>query len=406
MRQFDLQEYESSDPVQLTVAERDELVGVLPSLTIVPAQGMEGGYILHPGSTVGAVEIGGLSVLIQPKMDIPHLLWMASYAMGVFRQQEDRFFDFAENELVPDTLALALAAAARRAFAQGLLHGYLTEEDALSTVRGRIRFDEQILRRFGAPLPAEVQYDEFTDDILANRLVKAAAHLVGRMRLRSEKARRDLGWVAGILDNVSLIEFPPADVHQVIFDRLNGHYRSVVELSRLILRHSAFESSRGRVRASGILMDMNQVFQEFVTVALREALGLSNQTRQTFGERVIDSLDEGGLVNLRPDLVWWNGRYCLFVGDAKYRRVTSTDFPNANIYQMLAYCTAAKSSWGLLVYAKGDSESGCHRIRHADKTIEVASIDLSGKPAEILDEVRRIAKRIKVHVRQESSTPA
>ena len=61
------------------------------------------------------------------------------------------------------------------------------------------------------------------------------------------------------------------------FDRLNEHYRSVVALARLILRHGAFESGRGDVRAQGFLMDMNVVFQEFVTVALREALGVSER---------------------------------------------------------------------------------------------------------------------------------
>ena len=86
-------------------------------------------------------------------------------------------------------LALALASQARRAFSRGLLHGYRTEEEALHTVRGRIRFDEQIRRRFGVPLPVEVRYDEFTDDILENRLVMAAAHRLGGMRLRSQRRR-------------------------------------------------------------------------------------------------------------------------------------------------------------------------------------------------------------------------
>ena len=75
-----------------------------------------------------------------------------------------------------------------------------------------------------------------------------------------------------MLDNVSPEEFPPNAVPEVRFDRLNEHYREVVALSRLVLRHGSFESRRGQVRASGFLMDMNVVFQEFVTVALREAL--------------------------------------------------------------------------------------------------------------------------------------
>ena len=275
MREIDLREHEDSKPHQLSVAERDALRSAIPSLTITPAVGEISGYVLKPGSTVGAVEIGGLSVLIQPKIGIPRLLSLACYAMGAYRLQGEQLFDFEERVALPDALALALGAAARRAFSRGLLHGYITEEEALYTVRGRIRFDEQLRRRFGVFLPVEVRYDEFTDDVLPNRLVKAAAGRLGMMQLRSYGARRGLGWIAGMLDNVSFVEYRPDSVPEVPVDRLNEHYAGVVALSRLILRHGAFEAGRGDVRASGFLMDMNVVFQEFVTAALREKLGVS-----------------------------------------------------------------------------------------------------------------------------------
>ena len=179
-----------------------------------------------------------------------------------------------------------------------------------------------------------MRYDEFTNDVLANRLVRAAVYLLGRMRLHSQPARRQLGRIAGMLENVSFVEFPPNAVPEIRFDRLNEHYRTVVELSRLILRHGAFESSRGEVRASGFLMDMNVVFQEFVTVALREALGVS---ADAFKERPISSLDEGDHVHLRPDLVWQDGARHLFVGDAKYKNIAREHAPNADLYQLLAY---------------------------------------------------------------------
>ena len=101
-----------------------------------------------------------------------------------------------------------------------------------------------------------------------------------------------------MLDNVSPEEFPPNAVPEVRFDRLNEHYREVVALSRLVLRHGSFESRRGQVRASGFLMDMNVVFQEFVTVALRETLRVSDRV---FLEKTIGSLDEADRVRLRPE---------------------------------------------------------------------------------------------------------
>ena len=180
-------------------------------------------------------------------MGIPQLLSLACYAMSKFTPRTE-MFDYPREYALPDVLALALASAAGRAFSRGLLHGYRTEEEALHTVRGRIRFDEQIRRRFGLPLPVEVRYDEFTDDILPNRLVKAAAYRLGGMRLRSQEARRALSRTAAILDNVSLAEFPSREQPS----RRSGSTGSTSTTAgsspcrRLVLRHTAFESGRGK----------------------------------------------------------------------------------------------------------------------------------------------------------------
>ena len=396
MRRIDLQEHRPSGPHRLSVAERDALQETLPSLTIEPAMATEGEYYLKPGSTVGAVEVGELSVLIRPKIGIPQMLSLACYAMNAYKSRQDGMFDFEEEAALPDTLALALAAAARRAFSQGLLHGYRTEEEALHAVRGRIRFDEQLRRRFGAILPVEVRYDEFTDDILANRLVKAAATRLGGTRLRSQEAREGLRWIAGMAGRVSPVEFPPSAVPEIPFDRLNEHYRDVVALSRLILRHSAFESGRGSVRASAFLMDMNTLFQEFVTEALRAALGVSD--RVLCSDRGMPhraTLDQAGQVRLKPDLTWWEGGTCTFVGDAKYKNVTGESVPNADLYQLLAYATALDLPGGLLVYAKGEADTATYQVRRSGKRLHVAAFDLSGTLDQILQRAGTLAERVK-----------
>ena len=398
MHHLDLREYEQSTPIELSVADRDSLNEFLPSLKIEPAKGRDGTYQVTPSSVVGAIEIGDLSVLIRPKIGIAKLLALACYAMGAFRHRERQMFDFEEDaETLSDALALALAAAGRRAFSRGLLHGYLTEEEALQTVRGRIRFDEQLRRRFGLPLPIEVTYDEFTDDIVENRLVKSAVLRLGEMRLRSSRARRDLGWIAAMLENVSYSDFAPKDVPEVSFSRLNEHYRVVVELSRLILQNSAFESRRGEVRATGFLMDMNQVFQDFVTVALRDELGVSERVfcsdNQLKGQHLI-YLDEKRNVKLEPDLTWWDGRECMFVADAKYKAAEGGS-RNADLYQLLAYATALDLPGGILIYAKGEADPITHQVRHSRKRLEIAALDLSGSLDDVLNRVKDVASRVR-----------
>ena len=391
-----LKEYERScEPIALNVAQRDALVKAIPSLGVAPEPGEEGRYRLTAGSVVGAFEVGELSVLIRPKLDIPKLIFLACYAMDAFNLRDGERYRFEEAETLPDATALSLAAAARKAFERGLLHGYRTEEEALHTVRGRIRMGDQIRRRFSMPFPVEVRYDEFTDDIIANRLVKAAAWQLGQMRLRYQKAREGLREIAARLGNVSLVEFPPHDVPEVRFDRLNERYREVVMLSRLVLRRRFFEAAHGKVAAPGFHMDMNVVFQQFVTRALREALGVDDRTlrsdRGLRGHPV--SLDEDGGVRIEPDLSWWDGSRCTFVGDAKYKYIKD-GAPNADLYQLLAYVTAFDLPGGLLIYAEGERQCGSIRVRNAEKRLEIAEVNLAGDVDELLRRIDQLAERV------------
>lgn len=276
------------------------------------------------------------------------------------------------------------------------MHGYRTEEQALRTIRGRIRLDEQLRRRLGAGLPVVVQFDEFTDDIIENQLVRAAVAWLGSMRLRSDEARRQLSWIAAMLEQVTAVEFRPNQVPPVRFDRLNDHYRGVVGLARLVLRHGAFESGRGGVRASGFLIDMNQLFQEFLTAALRDRLGASERTLRSDREIPEIWLAEDRKLRLRPDLSWWDGPICTFVGDAKYKSLPGSSVPSSDLYQLLAYATALELPGGLLVYAQGNAEPVSYRVMHAHKRLEVVALDLSGELAAVFRRVEQAAHEVRV----------
>lgn len=398
MREINLGEYAPTE-YTLSEAERDTLLhhGTTLGVRVEPLPGGNGAHRLTAGATVGAAEIDGLSVLIEPKIPIPQMLSLACYAAGATERREERLFSFSQSDALPDVLALALVSAARKAFARGLLRGYRAEDEALQTVRGRVRLEEQMRRRFGMGLPVDVTYDEFTEDILANQLVRTATERLGRMRLRSLEARGGLGAIAATLENVMPVEFRPSEVPEVRFDRLNEHYRQAVGLSRLVLRHSAFESQRGSVRAFGLLIDMSVLFQEFVTVALRERLDVHDSTLRSDRNlpRTI-TLDEDGAEKLEPDLSWWDGPDCSFVGDAKYKKLTGRSVPNPDLYQLLAYTTALDLPGGLLVYAHGEEvDLAPRRVRHSGRRLEIAALDLSGTLEDVLKRVDHLAYKVR-----------
>ena len=405
---IDLTEYGSCTR-ELSVPQRKALAalrfGKQPVLGIEVAQDKEEGfYTLRAGSIVGALDLDGLSLHIKPKVTIQRLIYLASYAMGekgtVDLRKEQ--FDFKREGSVADELAWRLGRAAADAFARGLWHDYRVEEEALHTVRGRIMVAEQIRRRFDMPLPVEVRYDEYTEDILANRLIKAAARLLRGMRLNDSEAREGLRHIDATLENVTPVRYPPNDVPEVEFTRLNDHYKDAVAIARLILRHWFHEADRGGVRTPGFLMDMNVVFQQFVTRKLREVMGVSEQTLRSDKKmprtvHLAVNEERKKEFSLQPDLSWWDGDRdgYTFVGDAKYKRIDDRAVRNADIYQALAYATAFNLPGALLAYAKGEAEPASYCVCHAGKRIEVVAVDLEGDIAAIDEAIKELAKRVR-----------
>jgi len=163
-------------------------------------------------------------------------------------------------------------------------------------------------------------------------------------------------------------------------------------LARIILRGSGWELRGGSTAASAFFIDMAWVFEEFLGAALTDALeSVAGELRR--GDRSF-SLDGAGAVQLKPDFSWWEGETCWFIGDAKYKRLAVPGVIHSDLYQLLAYTTAAELGRGLLVYADGECEAVTHVVPFANKVLEIESIRLSGNPEDILAEVGRIAGRI------------
>ena len=137
---------------------------------------------------------------------------------------------------------------------------------------------------------------------------------------------------------------------------------------------------------------MNRVFEDFVVTALREKLGLTERVLKQ-GESL--RLDRARKIDVRPDLSWWQSGQCLFVGDVKYKRLEAGGIKHPDLYQLLSYAIAADLPRALLVYASGEGDPGVHEIVHVEKELSIRTLDLTGSPDEILEQVGRLAERIK-----------
>jgi len=389
-----LREYEKTQDIYLTLTQREQLQALTNTITVVPSVGSTDRYDLTPASTIGALHLDGLDVLITPKLSVDRVMFLISYALGRVHQLESPV-DLEADVDVVEAIVPTFVHHASRALNRGVQQGYRSIDESSLTVRGQLRMGDQIRRRYGPYPPAEITYDDFTVDIELNRMLLAAAHRLLRLRLRYDRSRAGLRGIVRRLEGVTLVDYDARRIPLILFSRLNERYRPAVGLARLILRSMSFDVVKGGVTATAFLVNMNQVFEDFLVQALRDALGPGAQQLVQGSRGHPLFLDEARQVRLEPDLSFWRGSQCLFVGDAKYKRITSTDYPNADIYQAMAYAVATGRQRALLVYAAGEGEPASHRVVHIGKRIDVVTLALGQPPAGVLAQVAELAKFIR-----------
>lgn len=377
------------EAVGLTPAQAHALAAT-GAVTVAPAW-VGGTYTVTAGPHVGVLFAQGVEVRLSPRISIARLMFLMGYAQDPRSWRDDPVGLQDQADLWP-AMAQVFARQADKALERGVLQGYRTEEASQLVMRGRLRESEQLRRRPGLAIPLEVRYDEYDIDIPENQLLRAAAERLLRVPRLPAPAARRLRHLAGRLAGVQRL-VPGRPLPATPSSRLNVHYQPALALARMVLRSRSVDVLDSGVRATGFLVNMNTVFEDFVTVSLAEALA-------PFGGRCVSQdkrhrLDVGGRIKLIPDLVRYgtDGRPQAVV-DAKYKSESPAGYPYADVYQLLAYCTALRVPVGHLIYAQGDPTAKDVEIRNADVLICQHALILGSPVPGLLAQVAEIASNV------------
>lgn len=383
--------------VECDLSHREAAAIRQTGLVEVHATPETGRWRLESASRVGVATGPTWELRVQPRIEVPQLLFLLAYATDSEGWKDEVAPFSAESQLL-DAVAAGFSWHALRSVERGLLRGYVSVDERLRTIRGRIRFADQIARHANLPLPLEVSYDDYTADIVENRILKSATTALLRLPHVPAPARRRLFKLRALLDNVEPLE-RPYESELPVFTRLNQSYRPALTLAHLVLRGASVGADRGTTDSVAFSFDMNRVFEDFLSVALREALAPYGGELRT---QLADSLDWDGRVPIRPDITWWLNGEPVAVVDAKHKQLKLSGSPGEDAYQMLAYCTALDLDRGYLVYA---AHSGADvrdlSLKNVECEISVRTVDIRKQPDRLLSEVESLAAEIAEEARVE-----
>lgn len=363
-----------------------------------------GTYEITADSHVGAVVTPEVSVLIRPKVPLHNLFHMLGIAPPTYG---DQHFEFAVDRDLLVIMASVFAHSVDRATMRGVLRGYRHTEERLLSPRGRIDIVEQI-RRPGLVSPIACRFDEYTADVFANRALVAAIDRLLRVPGLPPQLRTSLGRLLQRFEDVQHVAVEPAKIDRWVPTRLDQHYQQPMRLAAVILRNLSLSHSTGASAAATFLVNMNDLFQQFVADRLRR--GLAPQLDLIEEPKV--PLAASGRLVMYPDLVMRRHGSASYVGDAKYKLAVGPG-RMSDYYQLLAYTTALRLSEGVLIYAQDpgdhddplvaavDAGDPVHtvRIRNTTTDIHVYRLRLDGTNEELDQSVERLSEWVLTRVR-------
>ena len=391
---IELTEYESTT-LRLAPDQARRVASAGKGILDIQLAECPGYYSITAQNMVGTLVFDDFRVLIRPKIRPENLFLLLEVGLASDAWRREAF----EFAISSDLLASIVAFFARTletSLARGLLRSYRHEEGRLIAMRGRIDMMAQF-RQAGIRLPVACRFDEYTADIAENRYVKAAGRLALRVpRVAAEDRRRLLQQVVA-LEDVADHSIRPDELDRIQETRLNAHYQPALRLARLLLENLTLVDQRGDHSASSFLVDMNKLFEDFVTQRLRRELRGRLEVLSQFGTH----LAERRQVPIRPDLVFRRQGVEVLVADIKYKLTGDAQARTSDYYQLLAYTTALDLPEGLLIYclANGGRPEGVVTVRHAGKRLHTLAIDLTGPSSAVESAISDLAGWIHGRVR-------
>lgn len=330
----------------LTLTETDrQILDALARHTSLRVEELRRGLLIEVGPHIGTVTLSGLRIVIMPKLRLDRLMQMVAYAFDlsnlVLTRSRSDYLPAGSGFL--DLLGLSLLQAVERIARGGLLSDYRQVEEELISPRGRIHMHHLATRPGTVRL--RCTFDDLTTDQLLNQVLAAGLRLAARMMENAglgvdlaRAADRLFAGVARIALNAEILKTARDSV-----DRRSSRYRSALSLVALILQGSYLgEHARaGGMPLSGFLLNMNQVFERFLTRHLQEqapaGMRIISQDVRADVFAYLENPAHWKHPAIRPDLVFERQGKTIAIGDAKYRNRLEQPPGTAELYQLTTY---------------------------------------------------------------------
>ena len=342
---------------------------------------------------VGIIKINNLIIEILPKISLSNDI-IKDREILVFMLSKCNKLSVDINELLNsnilsnsllDILAKVFSKKLLNELQKGLYREYVSKEEALSTIKGKILISKSIKENTINKNKMNCKYDEFTEDNLFNAILKRAISVI-LFSIKNDDVKKELNIINNVLNDISDIYIPNNIILNYKLNRMNNRFLECFTLAKLILLNSSMDKSLGKENGFSILFEMNYLYEEYIGVLLKEVFNDTNisiNTQEKSRYLLWNTLKERNEIALKPDIVIYKDNKPKVIIDTKWKSSSINNieiYSQSDIYQMYAYITTyAECEECILLYPKFEDISHSYwklNQNIGDKKILISEISL------------------------------
>lgn len=321
---------------------------------------------------------------------IQNIYYMLAYAFHVLNEQGYKSISTESFDNTAELFAEILSRGISNQIKRGLGKEYISRQEALSTLRGRLTISESIKTQTIIRKQMICSYDDFSVNSYMNRIIKSTMFLLIKSDI-SKKRKKKLKKLCVFFSDVDVLDVNSINWN-IRYNRNNQTYRMLISICYLTINGLLQTQTDGTTRLMDFLDEqrMYRLYEKFILEYYRKEYPVITVNASQISWQLDDGYDYEMLPVMQSDIMLTFNEKVLII-DAKYYshslqyQYDQYSIHSNNLYQIFTYVKNKEEELknqphevsGMLLYAKTDEDIyPDNEYKMSGNLISVRTLDL------------------------------
>lgn len=280
------------------------------------------------------------------KIPIQNVYYLLCYAWEKLAEKDVVSVEAIDCTNLANLFARVLINGTNHLLKRGFDRGYVSQHEWTGRLRGRICFEEAILRNATRTGRLPCDFDDLSYNVLHNRILKATMRRLIRTEGLSNECMEELARLCRLFSDIEDLDLTSRVFGQVQLHRNNQFYDFLLKVCELIHRNLLVSEKSGSSKFADFVRDDHQmayVFEEFVRSFYRVHTDYQVKREDIRWQWIAADTEAADLLpKMQTDISLSSATRkiiidCKFTPEATRRHYDAVKLRSAHIYQINAY---------------------------------------------------------------------